>query len=220
MSINQLVKVFNDGGIVMWPLLLLSTVAIALIAERIVFWRRVLLRQRRVAQDVLTLYQENNAEAAVEKLRRNLDLPIARIFLAALQVDRAHPDRFRMALETEDQAEIPVMKRFSDIFDTIVALSPLLGLLGTVLGLITSFASLTLGDVGGTRTLGVTGGISEALVSTAAGMVVALLTLAFAGVFRSLYIREIAAMREACGRLELLHSDRYAEREASYAISR
>lgn len=102
-----------------------------------------------------------------------------------------------------------MLKRFQNIFDTIISLAPLLGLLGTVLGLIYSFKSLNIGDVGGSRTAGVTSGISEALVSTASGLVVAIFTLLFANTFRGLYQRQIARIQEYGGQLELLYRRRY-----------
>lgn len=91
------------------------------------------------------------------------------------------------------------------VFDTIVTLSPLLGLLGTVTGLIRSFASLNLGSVGDESALQVTGGISEALISTATGLMVAVFTLLFANIFRGFYRRQIAAIREYGTQLEVLH---------------
>jgi biopolymer transport protein ExbB len=99
-------------------------------------------------------------------------------------------------------------------------LAPLLGLLGTVLGLISSFASLSSDGIGGARTLGVTGGISEALVSTAAGLVVAIFTLLFANMFRGLHQRQMAFIQEHGGQLELLYRRRYERGEKSYASSR
>jgi biopolymer transport protein ExbB/TolQ len=74
-----------------------------------------------------------------------------------------------LALESGAQAEIPIMKRFNTIFDSIISLSPLFGLLGTVLGLITTFSSLKLGDATGTNAAGVTAGISEALNRVSGG---------------------------------------------------
>lgn len=67
----------------------------------------------------------------------------ARVFCAS---DRAE-EEFRLALKSEGQAEIPLLKRFNNIFETLISLAPLLGLLGTILGLIASFASLNIGDV-------------------------------------------------------------------------
>jgi biopolymer transport protein ExbB len=215
----EITKIFAAGGVVMWPLLGFSIVAIALIAERLNFWLRINKRQRRVVRESLSLY-EHDPELAVVKLRQNADLPITRIFLAALELDRPNPEEFRLALESEAQAEIPVLKRFNVVFETIIALAPLLGLLGTVLGLITSFASLTLGDVGGTKTASVTAGISEALVSTASGLIVAIFTLVFANAFRGFYTRQMAHIQEYGGQLELLYRRRYEKGEVSYATTR
>jgi biopolymer transport protein ExbB len=217
MGINNL---FAAGGVVMWPLLGFSILAIALIIERVAFWVRVTKRQRRVVREVLNLYRHDNAVSAIDLLKLNADLPMARIFLAALELEQPTPEEFRLALESEAQAEIPLLKRFNNIFETIISLAPLLGLLGTVLGLIASFASLNIGDVGGSKTAGVTSGISEALVSTASGLVVAIFTLMFANTFRGLYIREIAQIQEFGGQLELLYRRRYERGEKSYASTR
>ncbi|HEY9876071.1 MAG TPA: MotA/TolQ/ExbB proton channel family protein [Candidatus Obscuribacterales bacterium] len=215
-----ILDLFQAGGVVMWPLLAFSVLGIALIIERVAFWFRINRRQSRVVRDVLTLYRRGNVATAVDKLQQNADLPIARIFLAALELEEPTPEEFRLALESEAQAEIPVLKRFNNVFETIISLAPLLGLLGTVLGLINSFASLKLGDVGGSKTTGVTAGISEALVSTAAGLVVAMFTLLFANSFRGLYQRQIARIQEYGGQLELLYRHRYERGEKSYAPTR
>lgn len=76
MRINYL---FAAGGVVMWPLLGFSVLAIALIIERIAFWVRVNRRQNRVVKDVLNLYRRDNVVGALDKLKQNADLPIARI---------------------------------------------------------------------------------------------------------------------------------------------
>ena len=211
-------NLFAAGGVVMWPLLGFSILAIALIIERIAFWFRVKRRQSRVVRDAMSLYKREPA-SALNKLKQNADLPIARIFLAALELDEPTPDEFRLALESEAQAEIPVLKRFNTMFETIISLSPLLGLLGTVLGLINSFASLRLGDVGGSQTTGVTSGISEALISTATGLIVAIFTLLFANAFRGFYLQQMAQIQEYGGQLELLYRRHY-EKGVKYAPTR
>ncbi|MCC5601008.1 MotA/TolQ/ExbB proton channel family protein [Nostoc favosum] len=213
-------NLFAAGGIVMWPLLAFSVLGVALIIERIRFWVRINQRQSRVVRDVLNLYRLDNVVGAMDKLQKNADLPLARIFLAALELEEPNPEEFRLALESESQAEIPVLKRFQNLFETIISLAPLLGLLGTVLGLIASFASLNLGDVGGSKTASVTAGISEALVSTASGLIVAIFILMFANTFRGLYQRQIALIQEYGGQLELLYRRRYERGEKTYASTR
>ncbi|MDZ8184210.1 MAG: MotA/TolQ/ExbB proton channel family protein [Nostoc sp. ChiSLP02] len=214
-------NLFAAGGVVMWPLLAFSVLGVALIIERIRFWVKINKRQSRVVRDVLHLYRLDNVVGAMDKLQQNADLPLARIFLAALELEEPNPEEFRLALESEAQAEIPVLKRFQNIFETIISLAPLLGLLGTVLGLIASFASLNLGDVGGSKTASVTAGISEALVSTASGLIVAIFILLFANTFRGLYQRQIALIQEYGGQLELLYRRRYERGgEKTYAATR
>ncbi len=207
---------FTKGGVVMWPLLGLSILGVALIVERSLFWLRVAKRQSRLARDVLHVYR-SDASAAFKKLELNADLPIARIFLAALELEDPTPEEFQLALESAAQAELPVLKRFNSVFETIVSLSPLLGLLGTILGLIRSFASLKVGDVEGSKSITVTGGISEALIATAAGLVVAIFTLLFANSFRGLYQRQMGFIQEYGGQLELLYRRLYYRRSVPYS---
>jgi biopolymer transport protein ExbB len=203
-----IIELFWAGGIVMFPLLAFSIVAIALIVERLVFWFRITRRQRQIARDVLRIYQ-HDFDAALLKLKQNADLPIARIFLEALEVDHFPPHAFRLTLEGATQAELPILRRFNSIFDLIITAAPLLGLLGTVLGLIQSFAAIDLGGGGSESALQVTGGISEALVSTAAGLIVALFALFFSSLFRGFYRRQVAMIQEFGSQLEVLHLSRW-----------
>jgi biopolymer transport protein ExbB len=201
---------FTSGGLVMLPLLGFSILAVTLIVERVRFWAKVVKRTDRFVREFLTQYRRNQPNA-FKLLERNKDLPMARIFSAALELDNPNPEEFRLALESAAQAEIPILKRFNTIFDTIVNLSPLLGLLGTVLGLIRSFSSMNVknaADLAGSG--GVTGGISEALISTASGLVVAIFTLFFANAFRGFYQRQLALIQEYGGQLELLQRRRPA----------
>ncbi|NES23487.1 MAG: MotA/TolQ/ExbB proton channel family protein [Symploca sp. SIO3E6] len=196
------------GGIVYLPLLALSMLAFSLIFERLVFWLRVIKRQNLTIREVLKLYQKDSS-AAFRKLEQNSDLPIARIFLAALSLRQPTPEKFRLALETAAQAELPVLRRFSTVFETIISIAPLLGLLGTILGLVESFSGLMIGDIGGSDTLTVTTGLSDALITTVAGLCVAIFTLLFANTFRGLYRRQLAAIQEYGGQLELLYLNYY-----------
>jgi biopolymer transport protein ExbB len=205
-----LTDLFTAGGIVMYPLLGFSIVAIALIIERCLFWSKVNRQQRRAVREVLTAYQMG-ADTVLPKLRQHSDLPVARVFMEALEMDYAPPQAFHNFLESAIQAELPLLRRFNTVFDTIVAASPLLGLLGTVTGLIRSFANLDLGSVGQEGTATVTGGISEALVSTATGLIVALFVLLFSNAFRGFYRRQLTLIQEYTNQLEALHFCRYQE---------
>jgi len=192
------------GGIVALPLLVLSLVSLSAIGERCWFWWRILHKQDRVIRHALKTIQINGP-AATELLRENLDLPIARACLEALELDRPTPGEFTLALETASRAELVHLRRFNMLFETIVTAAPLLGLLGTVLGLIQSFGGLQLGDPTQNDAGAITAGIGSALSSTVFGLVVAIVTLLFANGFRSLYRRQRALFEEYGGRLELIY---------------
>ncbi len=198
----------------MGPLLLFSTIAIAISIERARFWYRITRRQRSVVKNFLRTYHSDRF-AGYEQLKQHNDLPIARIFLEALELDGASPSQFHLGLQGATQAEIPLLRRFGTMFQTIVAVAPLFGLLGTILGLIRSFSAIRLGDIGGDAT-GVTGGIGEALVSTAVGLFVAIFTLMFANLFRGLYRRQIAMIQEYGSQLEILYEWHYDKQNDSH----
>jgi biopolymer transport protein ExbB len=197
-------NIWTAGGIVSYPLLAFSVIAIALIMERIIFWFKIKRSQRRIVKEVLAIYRRDPF-SAIAKLKKNAQLPIARIFLEALELEQPTADEFRLALDSAIQAEIPVLRKFSTLFQTIITASPLLGLLGTILGLIQSFASMDMGNVANTNSSAVMLGLSEALISTVMGIVVALVALLFANAFRGLYQRELAFIQEYGGQLELLY---------------
>lgn len=192
------------GGIVAVPLLALSLLSLSAIGERCWFWWQITRRQDPIVRQALRMIQANGP-AATDLLRQNLNLPIARVFLEALELDRPTPSEFALALETAARAELVTLRRFSTLFETIVTTAPLLGLLGTVLGLIQSFGGLQLGDPTQNDPTAITAGIGIALSSTVFGLVVAIVTLFFANGFRSLYRRQRANLEEYGGRLELIY---------------
>ena len=101
------------------------------------------------------------------------------------------------------------MRRGEKILQAAIALAPLLGLLGTVLGLIRSLNGIKLTDLANGSGNGVTLGISESLISTATGMVVAITSVAFYWVFQGLLIKQVNLFRRSGNELELLYRERY-----------
>lgn len=193
----------GTGGWVMVPLVVLSLGTTMLIVERLWFWSRLLRQQRSLIGTILDLY-DRSPQAALTKLQQHQDSPTGRIFLAALTLPEATPDEFRLALESAAQGEMPLLKRFATVFETVVAIAPLLGLLGTILGLIRSLSAWQLGG-SNDQSVAVVAGIGDALFSTAAGLTLAIVTLIFANGFQGLYRRQRAFIQEAGGQLELLY---------------
>jgi biopolymer transport protein ExbB len=200
----EITKLFNSGGIVMYPLLFISIMVMTLAIERLSFWLKIGQRQQPLTRTALDLYQQQSP-LVIDRLERDRDLPISRIFLSAIAIKDASPEEFRLAMESEAYQEIPILRRFNNIFDAAIGLAPLFGLLGTILGLINSFSALKIGTGGGSGTSTVVAGISEALVSTASGLIVAILASIFANLFRGLYQRQLAQIQAATSQLELIH---------------
>jgi len=192
------------------PLLVTSLIAMTLTFERLWFWHRISRQQKKLVYEVLESYGQQ-PQATVTKLKKKSDLPIARIFLAALTLPEATPEEFRLALESAAQGELPLLQRFSTALSTIVGIAPLLGLLGTILGLVRALSALELGGIDSNRSLGVISGIGEALITTAVGLVIAIATLIFANYFQGQYRRQRAFIQEAGGQLELLYRRRYRQ---------
>ena len=205
-----LIDLFLSGGVVMWPLLAFSILATTLVFERSLFWLQLYRQQDQFIAQILKLYS-TRPQDAIARLRQQTQFPIARIFLSALSLEQGTPDDFRLALESAAQGEMPLLKRFSTVFETIIGVAPLLGLLGTILGLMKSFSSLQIGSASGESAGEVTAGIGTALISTATGLLVAIATLLFANLFMGLYRRQRSAIETYSGRLELLYRQYYRQ---------
>jgi biopolymer transport protein ExbB len=192
------------GGWVMVPILLCSVVAMGIIAER--FWT---LQTRRVAPRNLALQVWQWAKAGEldgDRLRALRDgSPLGRILASGLSA--RHLDRQHMKEQIEDVGRHVVhdMERYLNSLGTIASISPLLGLLGTVIGMIKVFSVITTQGVGDPEVLA--GGIAQALITTAAGLTVAIPALIFYRYFRGRVEALVVTMeQEALKMVEALHS--------------
>ena len=200
---------FKSGGIVMWPLLLISIISLACIFERFSYWKdAIYVKERQLIYSVdkyLEISHGNNVNDNI--ISR---IPLEKVLFHTLAIiDKSHINEtknidIKLALEISIQSIQSEFGKFSNLFSTIITVSPLLGLLGTVLGLINSFSFLKLGE-SGVNTQEVTGGISEALISTAAGLIIAIITLIFSNYFNTLWKKENSILNQYCGRFEMLY---------------
>lgn len=168
---------FLKGGPVMWPILIVSVGTLACGLERALFWSLLLRQEQEVVPQVLKAAQHSLTEAAAIA-KDAITTPIGRFLYAPLRLNQPEPEAFRLALESAADREFVAMRKGAKFLETVVALAPLLGLLGTVTGLINTFSNLVVG--GGATSEQATqaaGGIGEALLTTAAGMMVAILAL-------------------------------------------
>lgn len=202
-SVN-ITELFQKGGPAMWPLLVLSILSLSTILERLWFWINLLTREEETIDLVLAAARRSWVEAA-EIARRATKQPIGRFLYAPLQLQNPDPEVFRLALESTGDEELASMRRGDKVLEAVIALSPLLGLFGTVVGLILTLQSIQLGDIGSTSTRGVTVGIGEALISTATGLGVAIFSLAFYRLFQGFQVNQVKLFRKSGNDLELFY---------------
>ena len=170
---------FLRGGPVMWPLLLCSLTSLTVTLERFIFWSRERSRKSPLLIDrIIKLAAAGHIREALSLNAENID-GAARLLLGALENN--HQD-LTTSLELAAAREIEKASRGLGILDTIITMSPLLGILGTVTGIIGSFDLLGAQGIADPRA--VTGGIAQALITTASGLTVALFTLVPYNYFR------------------------------------
>lgn len=202
---STLFDLIVKGGPVMIPIVGLSIATIACALERAVFWYQLMSSEARIARDVLATarYSLDDARDIAERVR---DTPIGRYLLAPLRLNNPPPETFRLALEAAGDKEFVQMRKGDKLLETVVAVAPLLGLLGTVTGLIGTFANLNIGG-GGTseQATKAAAGIGEALITTAAGMIVAILALLVFRVFVTLQARQMDYFSDVGNEMELIY---------------
>ncbi|CAN5647410.1 hypothetical protein BH20VER1_BH20VER1_08700 [soil metagenome] len=168
---NPLLDTFIAGGYIMYPLLAASIVAIAVVLERVFWWLfRWMRRDPKRVEKVFTAI-ENGDVAEASRLSRGSRDPVLRMMWNGLNHQHAS---LQGALQVAAGIEIKRAGRFIVVMDTLVTLAPLLGLLGTVTGLMKSFSFLGDEEL---AVQAVTGGIAEALIATAAGLGIAIFAL-------------------------------------------
>lgn len=206
------------GGPVMIPIVGLSVLTLSCAIERTWFWWHVLRGEDRLAHEILEAarYDLHKARSIAESAP---DLPIARFLFAALKLDRPSPETLRLALEAASDREFVQMRRGDRLLESVIAMAPLLGLLGTVTGLIVTFFNLRVGGKGtNVDTSKAAVGIAEALITTAGGMIVALIALAVFRMCVSLQTQQMDYFAEIGSELELIYRQEWDEKGERHEV--
>ena len=188
----------------MWPLLFFSIISFACIIERFIFWKRVVSLNRNNLNLIAEKFS-NLENLQQSKNKNDLYNPYKKLLLKVKEFNLNNQKNLSIALSISLQSIQYEFYKFNNFFSTTIAISPLLGLLGTVFGLINSFSFIDMGNVG-VNAEEVTGGISEALISTAAGLIIAIFTLIFSNYFKSIKNKQLRIMNEFCGKFETIFS--------------
>ncbi len=199
-------ELVQAGGWLMVPILLCSVIAAAICVER--FWtlRTAQIAPRNLLAQVWDWIKNNDMDN--RKLRElRLGSPLGQILAAGITNHRRGREQMKEAIEEVANQVVHEMERYLNTLGTVAAIAPLLGLLGTVIGMIKVFTSIKLEGTGNAALLA--GGISEALITTAAGLTVAIPSLFFYRFFQRRVDELVISMeQEALKLVEVLNSDR------------
>jgi biopolymer transport protein ExbB len=205
-----MIDLFFRGGPVMYPLLACSILVLTVIIERLLFWITVdLSRNRQLIEDVLELCRQGDWEAVRDRVFGSKDF-IIRVLVSGI----LHRE-FSMtkAMEATAAEEIQNMRRYMGVLDTMITVAPLLGIFGTVIGIIASFEAL--GTAGIDQPQAVTVGIAQALITTAAGLGIAILSVFPYNYFNSRVEKAVLNIEKYSTSLEIVYEKLEGNQEAS-----
>ncbi len=197
---NTYYDLFQNGGPVMWPLLLCSITVLTVIFERMLFWFSLSRkRDRKLMDTVLTLAETGQWDAIKKQTEGSRDHIVRLIIVGILHRDY---DMGR-AMEAEAEEMLQRMNHLMPILDTMITVAPLLGIFGTVLGIISSFEML--GSSGLADPKLVTSGIAQALITTATGLGIAIIAVIPYNYFNSRITHAIHIMEKYATSLEVVY---------------
>jgi len=205
-------EILASGGWLMLPIVLCSIAVIAISVERYWTLNPSKITPRHQLGEVWNWIQQNQLDSEKLKELRRSSL-LGRILAAGLSNSRHGRDVMKDSIEEAASQVVHDMERYLGALGTIAAIAPLLGLLGTVIGMIKVFTALNLEGAGNAAVLA--GGISEALITTAAGLCVAIPAM----MAHRFYVRRVDSLvvtmeQEAIKLVDALHSDRRVDVKA------
>ena len=165
-------ELISEGGIVMWPIFFCSFVALAIVIDRLLFLRRASINTREFMETMRQVLRQKRIQEAIQ-ICDETDAPIARLMKAGVLKHNRSKDEMREAIQDAGNLEMPHLERRLSALATCANVAPLLGLLGTVTGMIKAFAQIQ-NKRGLVNPSDLAEGIGNALITTAAGLVVAI----------------------------------------------
>lgn len=206
---NQtLYQIVINGGPVMWPLVACSLVVATVIIERGLFWLLLERNRNRKLMDQILALAELGKWAEIQELTSPSNDHVIRILVVGI----LHRDYdLARAMEAETEMLLYRMQRFMPVLDTMITVAPLLGILGTVLGIISSFNML--GTEGIADPQLVTAGIAQALLTTAGGLIISIVALIPYNYFNTRINRVIHVIEKYTTSLEVVFNKLHAKEE-------
>ncbi|ACL69931.1 MotA/TolQ/ExbB proton channel family protein [Halothermothrix orenii] len=181
MNFSQISNFISLGGPMTIPLIIASIFGVAVILEKLIFFARYRDNSFRLIKKIELLVEEGDILTALNELKGERG-PNAKLLSTALAHHSEEPGRIKEVLQAVGEDEIKKMEKHLPILDVIATVSPLLGLLGTVMGIISSF-NIMGAAAGAANPHQISAGIAEALISTALGLIIAIPTAVFYSYF-------------------------------------
>ncbi|MBW2654490.1 MAG: MotA/TolQ/ExbB proton channel family protein [Deltaproteobacteria bacterium] len=192
--------IFHNGGPIMYPLLLCSIITLTIIIERSFFWIGIgMQKNQKLVDEVLMLTGKGEWDLVRQKASGSQNYVIRMIISGILHREYS----LIKAMESSAADEINRMQRFMGVLDTMITVAPLMGILGTVMGIITSFDML--GATGVENPQAVTGGIAQALITTATGLSISIITVFPYNYFNSRIKRAAGIMEKYATSFEIVY---------------
>ncbi len=198
--------VITSGGIIMAPIILCGVISTFIIIERLIFYYTTSKGEKALLERILPLLKRKEYTTVIEECGRS-NTPLSRLLKKAVDYRHYSDKEIKEAVLNEANLEVPRLERFLTPLGTIANIATLLGLLGTVTGNIQAFGVLgNAGSMGNPAILA--GAISEALVTTAAGLVVSIPSIIFYNYFVSRVSKVVTRMEASAGDVIILLSGR------------
>lgn len=208
---ERMLNIFWEGGVLMFPIMAVSIVAVAITLERFYTLRRATIDTREFMDAMRTVLRQNRVQEAIA-ICDETDAPVARIMKAGILKHNRSKEDIREAIEDAGHLEIPRLERYMSALATCANIAPLLGLLGTVQGMIKAFAQIQ-HKQGQVNPSDLAEGIGNALITTAAGLTVAIPTLVVYNYFVTRVENMILEMEISSSELVELLTKHRGERE-------
>lgn len=209
--LGRMMNIIQEGGVLMYPIIVCSVIALSIAFER--FWtlRRATIDTREFMDAMRTVLRQNRIQEAVT-ICDETDAPVARIMKAGVLKHNRSKEDIREAIEDAGHLEIPRLERYMSALATCANVAPLLGLLGTVQGMIKCFATIQ-HKQGQVNPSDLAEGIGNALITTAAGLTVAIPALVVYNYFVTRVENMILEMEISSSELVELLTKHRGERE-------
>lgn len=168
------IELFRQGGPIMWPLLLCAIFSVAVMLERFIAINRAAVSTEVLTDRVRDLLNDGKVNEALD-LCQNSPGPVPALLAGGIRSRHLDSDTIERTMEELALREMPVLYKRLGVLDTVITVAPLLGLLGTITGMMSTFSVIS--TAGQNNPTAITGGIGEALIATACGLSIAIMTL-------------------------------------------